>query len=68
MIAGRELKAKCLPPMENSLTRALAAARFLSSNSASCSSPSMAGNIPQGLLQKSRNYGSIACTSQFPRA
>src|SRR5450759_4133903 len=41
MMADRELKAKFLPPMENSFTRADAAARFFSKSSAKGSSVSM---------------------------
>ena len=37
MTAGCELKANCFSPMENSFTRADAAARFFSSNSEICS-------------------------------
>ena len=47
MMAGCELKANALPPMENSFTRADAAARFFSSNSASCSSFSMAERLSE---------------------
>src|SRR5665213_1014219 len=43
MMAGCELKLNFLPPMENSFTRADAAARFCSSRPASCSSVSMSG-------------------------
>ena len=49
MIAGRELKARCLPPMANSFTRACAAARFFSNSSARYSSVSMELTGPPGL-------------------
>jgi hypothetical protein len=45
MMAGRELKLNHLPPMENSFTRADAAARLFSRSSAKFSNVSIAGQI-----------------------